>query len=676
MKRQAYEKPQFRNRLLQNNSPLHQATIQKTPDEELNAHTSAGTQFNHTFSQVKATAGVRLDGRSASMAFCPLFPQRCPFGGACHTCPPKLQAKLKVGQAGDNFEKEADRVADEVMRMPEPWDQRTCSAHGKNEMHQGKPRQTRFSRQTQRQVELEEQAKPIRTKQVGNPINDVDADIEAHIRSLRGSGQSLPESERNFFESRLGYDFSPVRVHTGDQAAEAAQNLKARAFTMGRDIVFGPGQYAPGTESGRCLLAHELTHTIQQRALATTVDKLDRPSISSVPSGNEMLNRSPDDEFEESELQDYLRLLTRTGDTEGRLNSDNKARAIVNAWRRGGSRYVLDARRKTLMIREMQEGFTGNPDEQAILEILERSYNFELSIIFGSSGIRVSRLNSDFHGTEWRRLQDFYRRRFVGGMAAMLSGTITPQGYPVPLGLDIEQAAGSVYDMSNVTAPMMELPGAEPSWNVPCVLGILCTRDRAVVSQLRNLTVESVERIEVTRWSFNGNWTFETVYPNGFNDWRTRYIAILTNRRPDDSIIDCDDAAEILIHEVRHQNQPTDWESSYRREMDAYTYDERWAIARGIPPSPYSSHRRTHPATGALAPDPTAIEQHVRRHYGGPTPGQRVIGHQPPATTVLRNPDNSEEWRPSEPGDAYNDPNTLRKINVTPIPASAWNCPQ
>ena len=628
-------------------------------------------------------------GNQAAQRFaqsCPLrlpSPALCPFGGICHACPARAQAKLTVTEPGNRYEQEADRVAEQVMEMPEPEVQRQLAPREEEEEGpiQAKPVVEQITPLVQRQVEPEkeeEEEEPIQAKAAGSQAPPVDADMEARIRSLRGRGQPLPEFERSFFEPRFGHDFSQVRVHTGGQAGEVARDARARAFTYGRDIVLGPGQYAPGTNSGRHLLAHELTHTIQQRAAVAHEGRPGRPGISSLPAGSEHLNRSPGDDFEESELQAYLQHLTRTGSTEGNLDSDNKARAVVNAWRLGGRRYVLDARRKILMIREMQEGFTGNEDEQAILEILERSYNFELSVIFGSGGISPSSLNSDFHGTEWRRLQAFYARRFEGGMAAVLGGTITPQGYPVPLGLDIEQAAGSVYDISNLASIMMELPGARPSWNEACVLGILCTRDQPVVSQLRSLNVKRIDRIEVTGWSFDGSqWTSRTLHPNGLNDQDQNLIGILT-RRPSGSEVDCDDAAEILIHEARHQNQPAGW-LRYQREIDAYTYDEEWAIERGVPPSGGTSHRTTDPTTGEQVPAPTVIEQHVRRIYGGPTPGtpgETVTGHQPPATSEVENPDGSTDTRPSRPGDTYIDDSTLTLTGEQPISSSTWTCPQ
>lgn len=86
---------------------------------------------------------------------------------------------------------------------------------------------------------------------------------------LRAPGQSLDPQTRAFMEPRFGHDFSQVRVHSDGQAAESAQAVNARAYTVGRDIVFGGGQYDPRSEPGRNLLAHELTHTIQQSAFAS-----------------------------------------------------------------------------------------------------------------------------------------------------------------------------------------------------------------------------------------------------------------------------------------------------------------------------------------------------------------------------------------------------------------------
>jgi outer membrane protein OmpA-like peptidoglycan-associated protein len=81
---------------------------------------------------------------------------------------------------------------------------------------------------------------------------------------LGGSGRPLPAQERDYFETRFGHDFGRVRVHTDARAARSAEALNARAYTSGNDVVFGPGQYSPESGEGRRLLAHELTHVVQQ----------------------------------------------------------------------------------------------------------------------------------------------------------------------------------------------------------------------------------------------------------------------------------------------------------------------------------------------------------------------------------------------------------------------------
>lgn len=81
-----------------------------------------------------------------------------------------------------------------------------------------------------------------------------------------GAGTPLPVGERAFFESRFGFDFGMVRVHANGVADDAARAIHAKAFTHGTHIAFAAGRYAPGTSSGRYLLAHELAHVVQQRS--------------------------------------------------------------------------------------------------------------------------------------------------------------------------------------------------------------------------------------------------------------------------------------------------------------------------------------------------------------------------------------------------------------------------
>ncbi|RUL78930.1 DUF4157 domain-containing protein [Dyella choica] len=113
------------------------------------------------------------------------------------------------------------------------------------------------------------------TRQAGGPT------IPAIVGNvLGGSGQSLDAATRQFMERRFGQDFSGVRVHTDAQAAQSAREIHAQAYTAGRNVVFASGHYAPHTDSGRRLLAHELAHVVQQRDLKSMPDSLSDPDSS------------------------------------------------------------------------------------------------------------------------------------------------------------------------------------------------------------------------------------------------------------------------------------------------------------------------------------------------------------------------------------------------------------
>jgi hypothetical protein len=100
------------------------------------------------------------------------------------------------------------------------------------------------------------------------------AQTEAAVRAAAGrGGEPLPAASRSFFEARFGYDFGHVRVHVDGAADEGARAVRARAYTLGGDIVFGAGEYAPETHQGKSLLAHELTHVVQQAGAAPVVQR-------------------------------------------------------------------------------------------------------------------------------------------------------------------------------------------------------------------------------------------------------------------------------------------------------------------------------------------------------------------------------------------------------------------
>ncbi len=176
-----------------------------------------------------------------------------------------LQPKLKVGPPGDRYEQEADRVAEQVMQMPEPSVQRKVELEEeeRKEMLHTRSLTHQITPLVQRQIEPEEE-EHIQTKQNSRQTAYIDSNLEVQIQSLRGGGQPLARSARNFFESRFGYDFSHVRIYDDTRTAELAQALNAQAFTTDQNIFLRPGEYVPETVDGRRLLAHELVHVVQQ----------------------------------------------------------------------------------------------------------------------------------------------------------------------------------------------------------------------------------------------------------------------------------------------------------------------------------------------------------------------------------------------------------------------------
>jgi hypothetical protein len=157
-----------------------------------------------------------------------------------------IQPKLAISQPGDVHEQEADRIAEEVMRMPEP----ALQCAGCESAATPCPACEEKAAIAQRKADHDSHAKS-------------DSASASFVESL-GSGRPLDPQTRAFFEPRFGADFSHVRVHTDPLAAESARAFTAQAYTVGRDVVFGAGQYAPGSNEGRRLLSHELTHVVQQ----------------------------------------------------------------------------------------------------------------------------------------------------------------------------------------------------------------------------------------------------------------------------------------------------------------------------------------------------------------------------------------------------------------------------
>ncbi|OYY94802.1 MAG: hypothetical protein B7Y41_04315 [Hydrogenophilales bacterium 28-61-23] len=175
---------------------------------------------------------------------------------------------MKVSSPSDPAEKEAEQTAARIMHMPEPAPALNIAPGG-----MANPRLPHLAgRIVQRETALSRllRDRPIARSPHDGQVN-VSANLAAEINQGKSSGAALPPSVRRFMEPRFGANFNNVRVHTGARAANLSQQLSARAFTVGNNVFFGNGQFQPDSRDGRELLAHELTHTIQQGA--ATQDK-------------------------------------------------------------------------------------------------------------------------------------------------------------------------------------------------------------------------------------------------------------------------------------------------------------------------------------------------------------------------------------------------------------------
>jgi hypothetical protein len=174
-----------------------------------------------------------------------------------------IQPNLAIGQVNDPLEHEADRVADQVMRMSAP--NFTIG-----------PTPPPISHKCE--VDEEEERQMLQIKPAGSQAPTAEAPSIVH-EVLRSPGQPLDATARAYFEPHYQHDFSSVRVHSDALAAESAQAANALAYTVGRNIVFGAGQYTPETAPGKLLLAHELTHVVQQTRGGPVLQLKDDPDL-------------------------------------------------------------------------------------------------------------------------------------------------------------------------------------------------------------------------------------------------------------------------------------------------------------------------------------------------------------------------------------------------------------
>jgi hypothetical protein len=194
----------------------------------------------------------------------------CSCGGGCPRCNGKknreknFQTKLPMSVPGDFHEQEADRIADKVIGMSQP----------------AVPMKTREIAALNKTVAPAISSnKRVQAKTTPTHSETTATEASPHTALLGTGGMPMPASLRDYFEPRFGQDFSRVKLHTTPRAATKANEMSARAFTIGNNIAFADQQYQPDSTEGKRLLAHELTHVVQQRENKTSSPVIRRQTI-------------------------------------------------------------------------------------------------------------------------------------------------------------------------------------------------------------------------------------------------------------------------------------------------------------------------------------------------------------------------------------------------------------
>lgn len=185
----------------------------------------------------------------------------------CASCEKEENLQRQPDSAEVSADKEKKEEEKKVQRAEEKKedDKKLMRASASAEASADKEEKKEEDKKLQREPDKkEEDDKKIQKKEAGGSTTST-ANVSSYIGSLNGKGHAMSPLVNQFFSSRIGYDFTQVRIHTDKEAAESAKNVNAKAYTIGNNIVFNEGQYNTESQEGKRLLAHELTHVVQQK---------------------------------------------------------------------------------------------------------------------------------------------------------------------------------------------------------------------------------------------------------------------------------------------------------------------------------------------------------------------------------------------------------------------------
>lgn len=247
--------------------------------------------------------------------------------GDAHFFP--AQTKLNVGEPGDSYEQEADRVADLIVRGNQNSVSRnieTAFSDGNEEIQEKSISenitpliQQKEEREGVMQMQPQEEEDELQAKS-NNPV-EVKPSVESRLKSNSGNGAKMDRATRTEMERDFGADFNNVNIHTDESAVQMSKEIGAQAFTHGNDVYFNKGKYNPESKDGKHLLAHELTHTIQQTGKTDLNSQINGKEQTS---GNSFFGTQPIIQRKEYDPKENLLSKRYRGDTELEKVFDNE----------------------------------------------------------------------------------------------------------------------------------------------------------------------------------------------------------------------------------------------------------------------------------------------------------------------------------------------------------------
>jgi hypothetical protein len=186
-----------------------------------------------------------------------------------------IQAKLSIGEPNDKYEQEADATASKVVQqINSPTQDQSVQREAIEEEEELQMKPISSIQREAIEEEEELQTKSLVQKRENLGGGEASIDLESSIQSARGSGQSLDAGLQEKMGKAMGVDFSGVKVHTDSQSDQLNQSIQAKAFTTGQDVFFRQGAYEPSSRGGQELIAHELTHVVQQNGSDVSLQRI------------------------------------------------------------------------------------------------------------------------------------------------------------------------------------------------------------------------------------------------------------------------------------------------------------------------------------------------------------------------------------------------------------------